>query len=59
MLQLFEKLKAESSDDIPEMLSTHPLPNARIKHIKNLQLSYSSKPVKKNPKLELLFKRLK
>lgn len=59
MLQLFEKLKAESSDDIPEMLSTHPLPNARIKHIKNLQLSCSSKPVKKNPKLELLFKRLK
>jgi hypothetical protein len=43
MLQLFQKLKSSHSDDIPEMLSTHPLPSSRIRYIE--------KQIKQTPEL--------
>ena len=36
MVNLFERLKAESSNNVPSILSTHPLPEERINYIQDL-----------------------
>lgn len=58
MINLFERLKAESGSMLPGILSTHPLPEDRISNIKNLILKdkYSFKP---HPSLNLLFDSIK
>lgn len=57
MLQLFKKLKATGADAIPELLSTHPLPNSRIQHIQNRILQQKALLVP-NPDLEMWFERI-
>jgi predicted Zn-dependent protease len=58
MINLFERLKAESSDMIPSILSTHPLPEERIKYIQNL-IQENKYPAKNNQNLETIFTQLK
>jgi Zn-dependent protease with chaperone function len=58
MLQLFQKLKSSHSDDIPEMLSTHPLPSSRIRYIEK-QIKQNQQQIAPNPDLELWFDHLK
>ncbi|MEN9743391.1 MAG: hypothetical protein RLZZ65_1196 [Bacteroidota bacterium] len=58
MLQLFSKLQKHAPTDIPEMLSTHPLPKSRIQKLSNELKSIKIQP-RQNPKLEYYFKQLK
>ena len=58
MINLFERLKAESTDMIPSILSTHPLPEQRIKYIQNL-IHENKFKVKDNKSLEVIFEKLK
>jgi Zn-dependent protease with chaperone function len=58
MINLFERLKAESNDIIPSILSTHPLPAERIKYIQDL-ISNNKFEVKNNKQLEVIFEKLK
>lgn len=58
MLQLFKKLKATGVEALPELLSSHPLPNSRIQHINALILKRKALIVP-NPDLEMWFERLK
>jgi len=57
MINLFERLKAESTDMIPGILSTHPLPEERINYIQNL-IQENKFEVKNNKALEIIFKQL-
>jgi predicted Zn-dependent protease len=57
MINLFERLKAESTDMIPSILSTHPLPETRISYIQNL-IDNDKYTVKKNKALELIFEKM-
>lgn len=58
MINLFERLKAESTDMIPSILSTHPLPAERINYIQAL-INKDKYVVKNNQALEVIFTRLK
>lgn len=58
MINLFERLKAESSDMIPGILSTHPLPEERIKYIQSL-IQENKYPVKNNKSLQVIFEKMK
>jgi Zn-dependent protease with chaperone function len=58
MINLFERLKAESSNNVPSILSTHPLPNERISYIQKL-INNDRYAVKKNNKLEIIFEQMK
>jgi predicted Zn-dependent protease len=58
MVNLFERLKAESNDIIPSILSTHPLPEERINYIQEL-ISKNKFEVKNNKQLEVIFEKLK
>jgi predicted Zn-dependent protease len=58
MVNLFERLKAESNDIIPSILSTHPLPEKRINYIQAL-INKDKYEVKNNQALEVIFTRLK
>jgi predicted Zn-dependent protease len=58
MVNLFERLKAESNDIIPSILSTHPLPEERINYIQAL-INKDKYVVKNNQALEAIFTRLK
>jgi predicted Zn-dependent protease len=58
MVNLFERLKAESNDIIPSILSTHPLPEERINYIQDL-ISKNKFEVKNNKQLEVIFEKLK
>jgi predicted Zn-dependent protease len=58
MINLFERLKAESSDMIPGILSTHPLPEERIIYIQDL-IGKDKFEVKNNKQLEVIFEKLK
>jgi Zn-dependent protease with chaperone function len=58
MLQLFAKLKGPSQTNIPELLSSHPLPNSRIQTL-NKALHSIHYRVQPNDKLELYFSQLK
>jgi len=58
MLQLFKKLNATGSDALPELLSSHPLPNSRIQHIKK-RLMQQKALIVPNPDLEMWFERLR
>jgi beta-barrel assembly-enhancing protease len=58
MVNLFERLKAESSDIIPSILSSHPLPEERISNIQNL-INKDKYAVKNNKALEVIFEKLK
>lgn len=57
MINLFERLKAESSDLTSGILSTHPLPEERIKYIQNL-IHENKFEVKNNKGLEDIFEQL-
>jgi predicted Zn-dependent protease len=56
MLQLFEILKSEGLNGMPEFLSTHPLPSTRIEHIRKYKHANTFVP---NPKLEMWFEVLR
>ena len=56
MLQLFEILKSEGLNGMPEFLSTHPLPSSRIAHIRKYKHANTFEP---NPKLEMWFEVLR
>jgi predicted Zn-dependent protease len=58
MINLFERLKAESTDIMPSILSTHPLPEERIKYIQDL-INKNKFVVKNNKQLEFIFEKLK
>jgi predicted Zn-dependent protease len=58
MVNLFERLKAESSNNVPIILSTHPLPEVRINYIQDL-ISKNKFEVKNNKQLEVIFEKLK
>ena len=58
MINLFERLKAESTDMIPSILSTHPLPEERIKYIQAL-INKDKYVVKNNQSLAVIFEKLK
>ena len=58
MVNLFERLKAESSNNVPSILSTHPLPEERINYIQDL-ISKNKFEVKNNKQLEVIFEKLK
>lgn len=58
MYQLFKTLKINHDGEIPELLSSHPLTDDRIKFSKSL-LDRQEYSFEKNPKLENAFKRLK
>ncbi len=58
MVYLFERLKAESSNNVPSILSTHPLPEVRINYIQDL-ISKNKFEVKNNKQLEVIFEKLK
>jgi predicted Zn-dependent protease len=58
MINLFERLKAESTEIIPSILSTHPLPKERISYIQKL-IQENKFEVKNNKVLEIIFKQLK
>ncbi len=58
MINLFERLKAESTDIIPSILSTHPLPEERITYIQTL-INKDKYVVKNNQVLEDIFEKLK
>lgn len=58
MINLFERLKAESSDIVPSILSTHPLPEDRISNIQKL-INDDRYSVKGNKTLEAIFDKLK
>jgi predicted Zn-dependent protease len=58
MLQLFKKLNATGADALPELLSSHPLPNSRIQHIKK-RLMQQKALIVPNPDLEMWFERLR
>lgn len=58
MHQLFKTLKTSHDGEIPELLSSHPLTDDRIKFSKSL-LDKKEYTFEKNPKLENDFKRLK
>jgi predicted Zn-dependent protease len=59
MLQLFQKLKAQhGTEEIPELLSSHPLPKSRIRYIQKRILQQKSLVVQ-NPDIEMWFKRLR
>ena len=56
MSQLFEILKSEGLNGMPEFLSTHPLPSSRIAHIRKYKHANTFEP---NPKLEMWFEVLR
>jgi Zn-dependent protease with chaperone function len=58
MLELFAKLKGSSQINVPELLSSHPLPTSRIQALnkKLVTLHYRVEP---NDKLETYFSQLK
>jgi predicted Zn-dependent protease len=58
MVNLFERLKSESSDIVPSILSSHPLPEERISYIQKL-ISNDKYLVKSNKELEDIFEKLK
>jgi predicted Zn-dependent protease len=58
MINLFERLKAESSNNVPSILSTHPLPEVRIYYIQDL-ISKNKFEVQNNKQLEVIFEKLK
>jgi predicted Zn-dependent protease len=58
MVNLFERLKSESSNNVPSILSTHPLPEERINYIQDL-ISKNKFEVKNNKQLEVIFEKLK
>lgn len=58
MINLFERLNAESNVKIPSILSTHPLPEERINFIQKL-IQENKYQVKNNNGLEVIFVQMK
>ena len=58
MISLFERLNEVSDTNIPAILSTHPLPDERIKEIENL-IQHDIYTPKKNLELDTIFTSLK
>ncbi len=58
LITLFSRLQENEKVNMPEILSTHPLPEDRIKKFNNL-IEASPYPVIEKPYLELLFNQIK
>lgn len=58
MINLFERLKSENTDNMPEIISTHPLPEERIKYIEEL-IKTDTYRVNDNKELDNLFVKLR